>query len=64
MKQGIKIVIFENKDKKEAKHPDFTGKLKEGDKEINAVVLWKNTAKNGAIYYSGYINDLKENEQK
>lgn len=64
MEKGIKIVLFENKDKKGNKHPDFTGKLKKDDKDINSVVLWKNVTKTGVVYYSGYINDLTTQQTK
>jgi len=59
MKNEKTIVIFPVKEKKTASHPDFTGKIQEGDKVINEVVLWWNESKTGNKYLKGKINEPK-----
>lgn len=59
MKNEKTIVIFPVKEKKTNSHPDFTGKIQEGDKVINEVVLWWNESKTGNKYLKGKINEPK-----
>ena len=59
MKNEKTIVIFPVKEKKTPSHPDFTGKIQEGDTVINEVVLWWNESKTGNKYLKGKINEPK-----
>jgi uncharacterized protein (DUF736 family) len=59
MKNERTIVIFPVKEKKTPSHPDFTGKIQEGDTVINEVVLWWNESKTGNKYLKGKINEPK-----
>jgi hypothetical protein len=52
------------KDKKTSSHPDFTGKIQEGDLVLNEVVLWWNESKSGLKYLKGKINEPKQEQTK
>jgi hypothetical protein len=47
------------KDKKTSSHPDYTGKIMEGETVLNEVVLWWNESKNGLKYLKGKVNEPK-----
>jgi uncharacterized protein (DUF736 family) len=63
-KQEKTLVIFPVKEKKTSSHPDFTGKIQEGDVVLNEVVLWWNESKSGLKYLKGKINDPKTEQSK
>jgi hypothetical protein len=63
-KQEKTLVIFPVKDKKTSSHPDFTGKIQEGDLVLNEVVLWWNESKSGLKYLKGKINEPKQEQTK
>jgi uncharacterized protein (DUF736 family) len=63
-KQEKTLVIFPVKEKKSNAHPDFTGKIQEGDTVLNEVVLWWNESKSGLKYLKGKINEPKQEQSK
>jgi hypothetical protein len=63
-KQEKTLVIFPVKEKKTSSHPDFTGKIQEGDVVLNEIVLWWNESKSGLKYLKGKINDPKPEQSK
>jgi uncharacterized protein (DUF736 family) len=57
------IVLFPNKDKKTSSHPDFNGKIQEGDVTIKELALWWNESKTGVKYLKGKINEPRERKE-
>jgi uncharacterized protein (DUF736 family) len=56
-KKDLTIALFPTKDKKTSSHPDFTGRIQEGDLTIKEVALWWNESKNGVKYLKGKLNE-------
>lgn len=54
---------FRNEYKKEAKHPDFKGRMSLGGVEYD-VALWKKKKDDGEVYLSGSISPARERPQK
>lgn len=63
MKNEKTLVIFPVKDKKTTSHPDFTGKIMEGETVVNEIVLWWNESKTGLKYLKGKVNEPKPQQQ-
>lgn len=57
------IALFPVKEKKTKSHPDFTGRIQEGDTTIYEIALWWNESKNGIKYLKGKLNDTRPTNQ-
>lgn len=60
----IRLVIFRNKKKQEPGHPDYTGKITQGEKVLRYVSLWAQRSKAGEVYLSGVVNPTQEVQEE
>jgi len=54
-----KVKVFSN-NKRTGNDPDLTGFVTVEDQKIYRLSLWLNTSKSGEQYYSGYLNEAKD----
>lgn len=56
--------LFQSKDKKTDKHPDYTGKAEVNGEEM-FLSAWKNTSKKGEVYLSiSFAKPMSKDEAK